>query len=109
MKVTELLNIPKSYKVTKIESNSESLDLHIEPYKKKKAICSGCGQEHVEGYHGFETIKVRDLPAGGRKVYLHVKKRMYRCPRDKRIYVEYVDWMKKKEDIPIDLLKMFTV
>ena len=109
MKARDLLNIPKSYKVTKIESNPESLDIHIEPYKRKKAICSGCLQEHEEGYHGFETTKARDLPAGGRKVYLHVKKRMYRCPKDGKIYVEYVEWLKKKEDIPIALLKMFTV
>ena len=109
MKLTQLLNIPKSYKVTKIESNDESFNIHIEPYKKKKAICSGCMEEHVDGYHGFETVKARDLPAVGRKTYLHVKKRMYRCPKDGKIYVEHVEWLKKKEDIPIDLLKMFTV
>ena len=109
MKLRDLLNILKEYKVTKIEQNDESLNIHIEPYKKKKAICSGCLEEHVEGYHGFEIVKARDLPAVGRKTYLHVKKRKYRCPKDGKIHVENIDWLKKKEDIPIDLLKKFIV
>ena len=109
MQMRELLNIPKGYKIIKIDQSAESIEIHIEPYKKKKAVCSGCGQEHVKGYHGFETIKVRDLPAVGRKVHLHVNKRRYECPKDGKIYVEQIDWIKKKEDIPIDLLKMFTV
>ena len=105
----DLLNIPKGYKVIKIETTAETLEIHIEPYKNKKAICSGCGQEHKNGYHGFDIIKARDLPAVGRKVWLHVRKRRYVCPKDGKIYVEQVDWLKKKEDIPIDLLKMFIV
>jgi|ERR1035441_2225895 transposase len=109
MQMRELFNTPKGYKISNFENNPESLDIHIEPYKKKKAICSGCGEIHTKGYHGFEIIKVRDLPAVGRKVYLHVKKRQYVCPKDGKIYVEQIDWIKKKEDIPIDLLKMFTV
>lgn len=54
-------------------------------------------------------MKVRDLPVIGRKVYLHVLKRKIRCPVDNRIYVEHLDWSKKKEDIPLDLLKRFIV
>jgi len=109
MSLKQILDIPHGYKMTRIEKTHDALDVHIEPYKKKKAICSGCGEIHKEGYHGIEVIKVRDLPAGGRKIYLHVSKRRYRCPKDGRIYVEHIKWMKKKEDIPIDLLKRFIV
>jgi transposase len=109
MRLRRLLNIPRQYKTTKFEETDETLEIYIEPYKNKKAVCSGCGETHKEGYHGTEIMKVRDLPAGGRKVYWHVSKRRYRCPKDGKIYVEHIDWIKKKEDIPIDLLKMFIV
>lgn len=109
MKLKQLLNIPRGYKVIQLEETPEALDIYIEPYKNKKAICSGCGEIHKEGYHGTELMKVRDLPISGRKVYLHVTKRRYRCPRDGKIHIEYIEWAKKKEDIPIDLLKRFIV
>ena len=109
MKLKQLLNIPRGYKMTRFEETPETLEIHINPYKNKKAVCSGCGEMHKEGYHGTELMKVRDLPAGGRKVYLHVSKRRYKCPKDGKIYVEYIEWAKKKEDIPIDLLKRFIV
>ncbi len=109
MSLKQLLRIPEGYKITKMEKTEETLEIYIEAYKNKKAICSGCGETHKEGYHGSELMKVRDLPSGGRKVYLQVSKRRYRCPKDGRIYVEEIDWVKKKEDIPIDLLKRFIV
>ena len=109
MKIKQLLNIPSGYKITRFEETPDTIEIYIEPYKNKKMICSGCGKMHKEGYHGTELMKVRDLPSGGRKVYLHVNKRRYRCPKDGKIYVEYIEWAKKKEDIPIDLLKKFIV
>lgn len=109
MGLKQILKIPTGYKITKFEETPETLEINIEPYKNKKAVCSGCGEIHKKGYHGVETMRVRDLPAGGRKVYLHVSKRRYLCPKDGKIYVEHIEWVKKKEDIPIDLLKRFIV
>ncbi len=109
MRIKQFLNIPKGYKITKIEKTEDTLEVNIEAYKNKKAICSGCGHPHTKGYHGSVQMKVRDLPMCGRKVYLNVKKRRYCCPKDKKIYVEDIEWIKKKEDIPIDLLKKFIV
>lgn len=109
MSLKQLLRIPHGYKMTRFEETPETLEIYIEPYKNKKAVCSGCGEIHKEGYHGTEEMKVRDLPAGGRKIYLHVSKRRYRCPKDGKIHIEHIEWAKKKEDIPLDLLKKFIV
>lgn len=109
MSIKQILKIPARYKITRVEETPETLEIYIEPYKNKKAVCSGCGEIHKNGYHGVEEMKVRDLPACGRKVYLHISKRRYKCPKDEKIYVERIDWVKKKEDIPIDLLKRFIV
>lgn len=109
MSIKKLLNIPQGYKILGIEETEDTVEVKIEAYKNKKAICSGCGEFHKQGYHGVTQVKVRDLPVCGRKVYLNFNKRRYRCPKDGKIYVERIEWIKKKEDIPIDLLKMFTV
>ena len=39
--------------------------------------CSGCGTR--AGLHGRRTVRVRDLPAGGRPVVLAWRKRLWRC------------------------------
>ena len=109
MSIKQVLNIPKGYKITKFESTEKEIIVNIEAYKNKKAICSNCGEVHTKGYHGTTQVKVRDLPSGGRKIYLNLSKRRYKCPVDKKIYVEEIDWLKKKEEIPIELLKKFTV
>ena len=109
MSVKRLLNIPKGYKITNLKTVEDAIEVDIEVYKNKKAICSGCGEEHSKGYHGKVIVQVRDLPVCGQKVYLNVSKRRYRCPKDNKIYVEEIEWIKKKEEVPIDLLKMFTV
>jgi transposase len=83
--------------------------INIKPYKRRVATCSGCGSKHKDGFHSSTKITVRDLPVVDRRVYLHVTKRKYRCPVDGKIYVEELDWVKKKEDIPLDLLRKFIV
>ena len=103
----KLLKIPEGYKAEKVDFTEEEVHIKIRPHKHKPVVCSGCGQTHNKGYHGSEIVKVRDMPSVGRKVYLHVVKRKYKCPVDGRIYVERLDWTKKKEDIPLDLLKKF--
>ena len=93
--LTKLLNIP-GYKVVEIISiTDEELHLRIEPYKRGKAICSGCGQVHEEGYYGEVEALVEDLSISERRVYLYVKKRRYRCEKDGKTYVEKIIWLKK--------------
>ncbi len=36
-----------------------------------------------------------DLPISGRKIYLYVLRRRYRCPKDGRTHVEEIAWIKK--------------
>jgi len=109
MRMKKLLNIPKGYKITKIEVDDDEINVWIEPYKRKIALCSHCGEVHKEGYHGTKEIKVRDLPMVGRKVHLYVTKRRYKCPVDGCIYIEHIDWLKKKGDIPPGILLRYTV
>ena len=101
----EIFHIPKDYTIEKREFKETELHMHIRPHKRKSAVCSGCGSVHKEGYHSSLVVIARDLPSIGRKVYLHVTKRKYRCPVDGRIYVEHVDWLKKREDTLPDFAK----
>ena len=109
MSMRDLLNIPEGYKITKIDGdkNKDEFNIHIEPYKRKKGICSGCGKTHEETKHGIKIVKARDLPVCGKAVYLHVTKKRYRCPIDGRIYIEEIEWLKKKDDIPEGMLKKY--
>lgn len=93
--IKNLLNIPE-YKVVKIISNTDK-EIHIglEPYKRKKVICSGCGKTTNHKYHGSYKIIVEDLPLSGKRVYLHVKRRRYLCLKDGRTHTEEIPWIKK--------------
>lgn len=92
--ITKLLNIPE-YKVTEIISiTDDEIHIRLEPYKKKKAICTGCQRRHTRGYKGKTETVVEDLPLGARRVYLYVTKRRYRCPEDGRTHIEEISWLK---------------
>lgn len=104
----KFFRVPQDYKITRIvETAEDEITIDIEPYKGQKGICSGCGQVHQDTYRGIRIIKARDLPACGKKVYLNVTKRRYLCPKDGKIYIEEIDWLKKKEDIPEGFLKRY--
>jgi len=89
------LNIP-DYKITEIlsETNTE-IHIRLEPYKRKRFICSGCGQVHKIGRHGLEESTAEDLPMFEKRVYLHIVKRRYKCPLDGCTHIEEVDWLSK--------------
>lgn len=94
--LTKILNLPE-YKVVEIISlTATEMHLRIEPYQRKPVLCSGCGEIHTQGYHSEKEAVVEDLPISARRVFLHVKKRLYRCPKDKRIYTEKVEWLNKR-------------
>ncbi len=92
--IRKLLNIPE-FKVTEIISES-SKEIHIRlgPYKRRKSICSGCGEYHQKGYHGSIEIVVEDRSLCEKRTYLHITKKRYRCPHNNRIHVESINWLK---------------
>lgn len=93
--VRKLLNIPE-YKVTRVISiDDKEIHIRLQPYKRKKAICSECKQEHKVGYHSSREVIVEDKPISNLKVYLHFIKRRYRCPKDNRIHTEEISWLNK--------------
>ncbi len=93
--IKKRLNIPQ-YKISGIKYEDEKrIGIGLEPYKRKAYICSGCGKMHKKGHHGTEESVVEDLPIFGKRVYLHVIKRRYICPEDKRTYIEEVPWLTK--------------
>lgn len=93
--IKKRLNIPE-YKITGIlfETDTE-IHIKIEPYKRKKFICSGCGQIHKISQHGLEKSQARDLSLFEKRVYLHITKRRCKCPIDNQTHVEEILWLKK--------------
>jgi len=51
------------------------------------------------GYHSSKEVVVEDLPISQRRVYLHVRKRRYRCPEDGRIRTEDIAWLKLRSRV----------
>ena len=92
--IKKLLNIP-GYKITDTSLFDTAIHLYLEPYKKRKPTCPQCGEEHTEGYHSSQWTEAEDLPISGKRVYLHIRKRRYRCPRDGKIHTEDIPWLKK--------------
>jgi transposase len=79
--IKKLIDIPE-YKVTKASLIDREIHIHLEPYKRNRAVCSYCGETHITGYHSSQWTKVEDLPISGKRAYLHIWKRRYRCPHD---------------------------
>jgi transposase len=92
--IKKLLDIP-GYKITDASLFDTEIHLYLEPYKKKKPLCPQCGEEHRGGYHSSQWTEAEDLPISGKRVYLHIRKRRYRCPRDGKIHTEDIPWLKK--------------
>jgi transposase len=92
--IKKLLNIP-GYKITDASLFDTEIHLHLEPYKKRKPLCPQCGEEHRGGYHSSQWTEAQDLPISGKRVYLHIRKRRYRCPQDGKIHTEDIPWLKK--------------
>jgi transposase len=92
--IKKLLNIP-GYKITDTSFADGEIHIYLEPYKKGKPICSQCSEAHTKGYHSSQLARAEDLPISGRRVYLHIHKRRYRCPHDGKIHTEDIPWLKK--------------
>jgi len=88
-----LLNIPE-YKIIEIKKNPEQkeLNIYIEPYKRNKGKCSGCGEEHMR-CHSKREMVAEDKRLGEYRVFLHIPKRRLKCDQDNRIHTEEIEWI----------------
>jgi transposase len=92
--IKKLLNIPE-YTITDVSPSSGRIDIYLRPYRRSKPQCSHCKEVHTKGYHSSQWTEAQDLPISGKRVYLHIRKRRYRCPRDGKIHTEDIPWLKK--------------
>lgn len=97
--ITKALNLPEHKIKEIILATAEEIHLRLMPYKRKKARCSGCGEIHGGKIHSFKETVVEDLRLLGKRVFLHVLKRRYRCVKDGRLYVESIDWLKPRSRV----------
>lgn len=93
--ITQALSLPE-YKVIDIKNDLYGLHIRVEPYKRKKFICSKCGKIHVGKVNSRKNVTIEDLKLLDKRVWLIVTKRRMRCPEDGRLHVERVDWAKPR-------------
>lgn len=71
--------------VKKVENIND--ELHIEIELPRRAQRCPCCKSKTEKIHDYRNQCIRDLPAFGKKVYLHLRKRRYICKKcGKRFY-----------------------
>ena len=89
-----LINLP-GYMVEEIIKITET-EIHVlmRPHKNMTAICSYCGKKHVMGLHGTTIVTAEDKSICDRRLFLHIQKRKYQCPKDGKIHVEDTPWLK---------------
>lgn len=90
--IRSLLNIP-GYKIEAIISKTET-EIHIKivPHKRNKGKCSGCGEKH-ESVHSVKDTTAEDVKLGKRRLFLHIPKRRYLCPKDEKYHTEEISWI----------------
>lgn len=96
--ITQALGLPE-YKILKVDERDGEIHIRIRPYKRKKAKCSHCGRIHTSKPHSHKEVVAEDLRLFGKRVYLHVIKRRYRCPEDRRLHVETIEWLKPRSRV----------
>jgi transposase len=92
--IKKLLNIPECT-ITDVSLSPGRIDIYLRPYRRSRPICSHCKEVHTGGYHSSQITEAEDLPMSGKRVYLHIQKRRYRCPYDDKIHTEEIPWLKK--------------
>jgi transposase len=92
--LNEIIDLP-GYEVEEIlKFTKEEVRLLMRPKKNFVFICSNCGERHDKGFHSTVIVVAEDQPITGRRVFLHIKKRKHRCPKDNKIHVESTPWLK---------------
>lgn len=90
--ITKLLNLPNVTVVGSLDGGDDHLHLVVSLSEKAEPpICSWCGALHTS-VHSKGQMRVEDLPANGRRVFIYLEKRKCRCP-DGGIHVEYLPWL----------------
>ena len=92
--ITELLDLPNVKVISMHDTPKNAIYLDVELIKFTQPVCSECGIIHNSAVHSKGFIYVEDLPISGKRVYISVPKRKIRCPKDNRIRVEQLDWLK---------------
>ena len=90
--ITKQLNLPNIIVVGVLDCKDDHLHLVVAfSDKADPPTCSGCGAVHTS-IHSKGQMRVEDVPAHGRRVFLYLEKRKCRCP-DGGIHVEYLPWL----------------
>ena len=89
-----LINMPGYVVEEVLKITDTELRILMRPKKNFVAVCSYCGEVHSKGFHSTEIVVAEDQPISGRRVFLHIKKRKHRCPKDGKIHVEHTPWLK---------------
>jgi transposase len=74
--IAKLLNL-KDVIITNVENFDDEVHVHLE-LPRKEHVCPCCGTS-TNIVHDYRTQIIKDVPLG-RKTYLHLRKRRYRCP-----------------------------
>ena len=80
--ITEKLIGLQDLIVTNIEEKENSINIFCH-LKRKIHKCPECGCE-TNTVHDYREQVIKDIPAFGKDVFLHLKKRRYRCQCGKR-------------------------
>ena len=68
--------------INNIESNKKEVHIHCE-LKRKPHKCPNCGFV-TDCVHDYRVQVIKDIPSFGKFVYIHLRKRRYRCKCGKR-------------------------
>ena len=91
--ITKLMGLEEAI-VERVEETSTEHHIYLEMLRKEHP-CPRCG-ERTNKIHDYREQKIRDLPAFGKKTFLHLRKRRYRCPECGKRFCENVPFLQKQ-------------
>ena len=90
---TKLMGLEETI-VERVEETETEHHIYLEMCRKEHP-CPQCG-ERTNKIHDYREQKIRDLPAFGKKTFLHLRKRRYRCPECGKRFCENVPFLQKQ-------------
>ena len=79
---TEKLTGLQGLSIEKVEENHKTIHIHCK-LERKKHKCPCCGKL-TNTIHDYREQVIKNIPAFGKYVFIHIKKRRYRCTCGKR-------------------------
>lgn len=79
---TEKLLGLQDFQIEKIEEIENTIHIYGK-MKRKEHTCPHCSAK-TDKVHDYREQVIKDIPAFGKTIYLHLKKRRYRCSCGKR-------------------------